>query len=113
MHEQSRPLMTFLTQWELDRGKRLVLGVSCAREKFQRAVIIYVDDILICESSIKEHDECLMGVLSILEKRGVMLNVGKCKISKQEVVILGRELMSEGIDPTEEETLVIRQFRAP
>lgn len=107
MHEQSRPLMTFLTQWELDRGKRLVLGVSCAREKFQRAVIIYVDDILICESSIKEHDECLM------EKRGVMLNVGKCKISKQEVVILGRELMSEGIDPTEEETLVIRQFRAP
>lgn len=123
LDKESRHLTTFLTQWGLFRYKRLVFGVSCAPEKFQKAmelilcecknVFIYIDDILVYGETKKEHDECLAKVLSVLERRNVMLNIDKCKIEKQEVLFLGHKLTSEGIYPAEEKTLAIQQFRPP
>lgn len=120
---ESRPLTTFSTQWGMFRYKRLVFGVSCAPEKFQKAmeailsecknVIIYIDDILIFGSTTEEHDACLKKVLLTLEERGVMLNSEKCKLNKNEVIFLGHRLTKDGIFPARDKTLAVRQFRVP
>lgn len=120
---QSRPLTTFSTQWGMFRYKRLVFGVCCAPEKFQKAmeailsdcknVIIYIDDILIFGTTTEEHDRCLKKVLSTLEEKGVMLNAGKCKLNQEEITFLGHKLTNDGIFPSRDKTLAIGQFRAP
>lgn len=123
LDEKSRPLTTFITEWGMFRYKRLVFGVSCAPEKFQKVmemvlsecknVIVYIDDILVFGSTIEEHDESMKQVLSVLERRGIMLNTDKCKIRRSEITFLGHKLTSKGICPTEDKTQAIRQFRPP
>lgn len=66
---ESRDLTTFITQWGRFRYKRLVFGVNCAPEIFQRImesllcqcrnVIVFIDDILVYGVNEKEHDVCL------------------------------------------------------
>lgn len=72
LDETSRIMTTFITPWGRFRYKRLVFGVTCAPEIFQRImtdilvecknVIVFIDDILIYATSKQEHDECLRRV---------------------------------------------------
>lgn len=72
---QSRTLTTFVTPWGRFRYKRLVFGVTCAPEIFQRVMtdilidcrntIIFIDDILVYASSEKEHNEHLKKVMGL------------------------------------------------
>lgn len=70
---ESRALTTFMTQWGRYRYKRLVFGVNCAPEIFQRTmesmlchcknVIVFIDDILIYGKNEQEHDSCVKEVV--------------------------------------------------
>lgn len=120
---QSRPLTTFLTQWGRYRYKRLVFGVCCAPEKFQKVmemilsscknVIVFIDDLLIYGENKLKHDEHLKEVLEALESYGVLLNPQKCKIKVPEVTFLGHQLSGKGICPTADKISLIQGFRAP
>ncbi|XP_062535091.1 uncharacterized protein K02A2.6-like, partial [Armigeres subalbatus] len=65
--ERSRPITTFITKYGLFRYKRLMFGVSCAPEFFQKVMesilagldglIVYLDDVIIHGTTKKEHDE--------------------------------------------------------
>lgn len=69
LDEESRILTTFITPWGRFRYKRLVFGVTCAPEIFQRVmsdilvdcqnVIIFIDDILIYAKTRQDHDNHL------------------------------------------------------
>lgn len=123
LDEKSRPLTTFLTQWGQYRYKRLVFGVSCAPEKFQKVmelilsscknVVVFIDDLLIYGADEIEHDKCLEKVLTVLEEHKVLLNAQKCKIKMSEVIFLGHRLTSNGIYPTDDKVTLIQGFRAP
>lgn len=64
LDKDSRELTTFLSEDGMYRFKRLMFGVNCAPEIFQREmtrilkdfpnVIVYIDDILIFASSLSE-----------------------------------------------------------
>ena len=96
---------------------QLPFGISSASEFFQKrmsetlegfpGVSCRMDDVLVCGSSQKEHDECLEQVLSSMEKAGRTLNE-KCEFSKPSVKFLGQIIDSSGcrVDPDKVKAIV-------
>ncbi|XP_055590487.1 uncharacterized protein K02A2.6-like [Uranotaenia lowii] len=99
LHPESRNVTTFMTNKGLMRFKRLMFGITCAPEIFQRimmemlghvkGVIVYIDDIVVSGKSRHEHDQHLNQVLKILEKNNAKLNENKCCFAVHELEILG------------------------
>ncbi|CAK1594433.1 unnamed protein product [Parnassius mnemosyne] len=123
LHPNSRYLTTFVTSSGLYRYKRLMFGVSCAPELFQKilekmiikceGVINFIDDILIWGSSGEEHDLRLSQVLDVLNENNVLLNKDKCLYKVQKVKFLGHELTPEGVTPLPKYIKSIQEFRVP
>jgi hypothetical protein len=107
---ESRPLTTFIMQFGRYCCNWLLFGISSSSEFFQKRmsetlegfprVLCHMDDVLVCGSSQKEHDERLENVLSAIEMEGLTLNE-KCEFSKPSVKFLGQIIDSSGcrVDP--------------
>lgn len=123
LHPNSRHLTTFITAKGLFRYKRLMFGITCAPELFQKILervliqcegaINFIDDILIYGDSEEEHDLRLQKVLKVLKENNVLLNQEKCIYKVQRVHFLGHDLTPEGIKPLTKYVESISQFRAP
>ncbi|XP_055633437.1 uncharacterized protein K02A2.6-like [Toxorhynchites rutilus septentrionalis] len=97
--KHSRDITTFMTSRGLMRFKRLMFGINCAPEIFQRVmtemlvgiegVVVYIDDVVVAGSSKGEHDARLQQVLAVLNKNCATLNKAKCLIGVTELEILG------------------------
>jgi hypothetical protein len=78
---ESRPLTTFFAPFGGYCCNRLPFGISSASEFFQKRMsetlegfpgaLCHMDDVLVCGSSHKEHDERREKVLSVFEKAGL------------------------------------------
>ncbi|XP_041786794.1 uncharacterized protein K02A2.6-like [Anopheles merus] len=123
LHPDSRGITTFMTNKGLMRFKRLMFGINCVPEIFQRimtqmllgiaGVVIYIDDIVIAGKDKVEHDSRLKQVLEILGKNNATLNKDKCSIEVKELEILGYNISASGIGPTEAKIEAIKNFRKP
>ncbi|XP_055623701.1 uncharacterized protein K02A2.6-like [Toxorhynchites rutilus septentrionalis] len=123
LHPTSREITTFMTGRGLMRFKRLMFGINCAPELFQRimcgmfagieGVVVYIDDIVVWGSTLEEHDERLQKVLNILEDNRAMLNKEKYVFGVKELEILGFKVGVDGISPTDAKVAAIRNFRMP
>lgn len=120
---ESRDITTFLTHRGSYRYKRLLFGINCAPEIFQRTLEqvlqgcegchVYMDDVLIHGRTKEEHDDRLKTVLRTLEKKGMTLNNDKCKFGVDRVEFMGHTLSTEGISATKSKIDAVRQFREP
>lgn len=91
LHPESRDITTFLTENGMYRFKRLMFGVNCAPEIFQKEmmrilghiknVIVYIDDILVFAESLEELHKTVSEVLQILRNNNLTLNMEKCEIN--------------------------------
>ncbi|XP_055588544.1 uncharacterized protein K02A2.6-like [Uranotaenia lowii] len=91
LHKDSRHITTFITHLGIFRFKRLMFGISCAPEMFQKGLeqilvtcnntINFIDDILIFGENLSEHDKELDKTLATLRTAGVLLNHEKCVVS--------------------------------
>ncbi|XP_062538349.1 uncharacterized protein K02A2.6-like [Armigeres subalbatus] len=83
LEAESRYITTFITHMGLFRYKRLMYGIACAPELFQRIleqilspfsknVVNFIDDVLIFANTEVEHDEVLKAVLSTLNEYGIL-----------------------------------------
>lgn len=123
LSKKSRELTTFMTPHGMYRFKRLVFGVNCAPEIFQRImeniltgipnVIVYIDDILIFAKGKEELLELTERVLSALKDNNLTLNNEKCEYEKQNLTFLGHRLSAEGLDIDEQKVKDIKGFRKP
>lgn len=123
LHPESRAITTFMTGRGLMRFKRLMFGINCAPEIFQRVmtemlagiegIIVYIDDVVVSGRDRKEHDARLQEVLAVLEDNNAMLNKEKCMFGVKKLEILGYEVSAAGISPSEEKITAIRNFRCP
>lgn len=123
LHDDSKPLTTFMTSRGPMRYTRLMFGVNAAPEIFQRVmtetlqgikgVACYIDDILIYAKTKEEHDTVLRAVLARLRKANFTLNQEKCEFSTETAKFLGFHISKEGIRPLEEKLEAIKSFRAP
>lgn len=121
--ENSREITTFITKKGLFRYKRLMFGINCAPEIFQKIMerilagcegcLNYIDDIIVFAPTKEQHDERLHIVLQRLKDFNVTLNKQKCKIGATEIDFLGHHLSGEGIRPKHDKIIAITQFRAP
>lgn len=107
LEPESRVITTFSTHNGLFRYKRLVFGVSCAPEMFQRimqqtlmgceGVVNFLDDIICYGKDQAEHGARLEKLFSVLQEKGILLNYDKCEIGKTKIHFLGHEISGRGI----------------
>ncbi|KAL0200941.1 hypothetical protein M9458_004128, partial [Cirrhinus mrigala] len=62
-------------------------------------VRVYVDDIVLWESTIEQHNKRLMEVLQRVQNYGLKLNKDKCQFGAKEITFLGDELTKGGVEP--------------
>lgn len=120
---ESRDITTFMTPLGLMRYKRLMFGVNCAPEIFQRimeemlagcpGVVVFIDDIGVTGKDVEEHDQRLRKVLSILKANNATLNKDKCKFGVKKLDFLGFTVSEKGIEPSQEKIQAIENFRQP
>ncbi|KAG7303117.1 hypothetical protein JYU34_013146 [Plutella xylostella] len=123
IHPDSRHITTFIASKGLFRYKRLMFGISCAPEIFQKilermllgceGVVNFIDDILTFGKDSVEHDIRLQKVMQTLEENNVVLRKEKCIFKVTKVCFLGHELTSEGVRPLPKYVDTIQQFRPP
>lgn len=123
LSEESRELTTFMAPDGMYRFTRMVFGVNCAPEIFQRTmegilrdidgVIVYIDDILVhaeTEEQLKERTE---RVKAALLRNNLTINEGKCEYEKTSLTFLGHRLSAEGFSVDEAKVSDIKNFRQP
>lgn len=123
LHPDSRNVTTFMTNRGLMRFKRLMFGINCAPEIFQRVmtelladidgVVVYIDDVVVAGRTQEEHDIRLNKVLAVLRNNNAKLNPEKCVFGVRELEILGFQVSAMGICPSEEKIAAIKSFRMP
>lgn len=121
--EESRHITTFSTSKGLFRYKRLMFGVSCAPEMFQKVLekmllgcegtANFIDDIIVFGSNEQEHDSRLKKVLQVLRDNDVLLNEAKCIYKTNEIEFLGHKLTAEGIKPLDKYIQAIQSTKKP
>ena len=123
LHPDSRHITTFISSKGLYRYKRLMFGITCAPELFQKILermllkcdgaINFIDDILIFGRTKQEYDLRLQEVLRVLKENNVLLNAEKCLYGVKQVIFLGHDLTPEGVRPLNKYIDSVAKFRAP
>lgn len=124
LHEDSRHLTNFMTEFGMFRSVRLPFGLCNAPDIFQevlqrkilggcRGVKNYLDDVLIFGDTMEEHDTNLAAVLERFKEHGVEINESKCVFRSQSLPFLGFILTPDGWQIEEEKLSAIRDFRRP
>lgn len=123
LSERSRELTTFMGPDGMYRFTRLVFGVNCAPEIFQKImenvlagipnVIVYIDDILIFAESLDELNDTTEKVLSALKRNNLTLNIDKCEYAKASLKFIGHRISARGLDIDEQKVRDIMAFRIP
>lgn len=123
LDEESRELTTFQTESGMRRFTRLMFGVNCAPEVFQRTmerklagiegVVIFIDDILIYATNLVSLRARTTQVMAALAKNNLTLNKEKCEFEKTEVRFLGHRLSKEGFSIDDDKIRDVQSFEAP
>ena len=121
LSEASRPITTFATHKGLFRYKRLMFGVSCAPEMYQRVIQQVLegcdgvrnihDDIIVHGQTTEGHDKQLAEAMEGIQSRGLTLNKEKCKFHMSELEVVGHLLSARGIGPSQAK--VVTEARQP
>lgn len=121
--EKSREITTFITRKGMFRYKRLMFGIACAPEIFQKVMdqmlsgcegcLCYIDDVLVFAPTKEELQKRSAAVLDVLNQNDVVLNEEKCVECTDEIEFLGHRLNGDGIRPTQDKVAAIKSFRQP
>lgn len=112
-----------MTRKGLFRYTRLMFGINCAPEIFQKlmeqilsgceGVLNFIDDIVVYGPTKEIHDSRLRAVLDRIRKFGITLNKEKCKFGATEIDFYGHSLSAAGIKPKHDKVKAVKEFRAP
>lgn len=105
------------------RYTRLLFGINCAPELFQKIMeqilagcegcFVYIDDIIIYGETLEQLKERVAKVIAALKLYNVMLNESKCVYGVETIEFLGHKLSAAGISPKQDKVESIRNFRRP
>lgn len=120
LHEDSARYCTFNTPFGRCSFQRLPFGNSSAPEVFHRAmehiiegVRVYVDDIVLWGSTLKQHNARHTQVLQRIQKYGLKLNRAKCQFSVTETTFLGDKLSAAGVEQNKDKVKAILEMLHP
>lgn len=78
-----------------------------------RQCLVYLDDVIVHSSTVKDHADNLGDVLQALEDAGLTLNPGKCTFLRRKVKFLGHVVSAEGVQTDPEKVKAIREWTRP
>ena len=123
LEEESRHITTFATHLGPFRYKRLIFGISCAFESFQKQIEMVIsdcrktknisDDILIWGNTLEEHNANLENALSKLSAKNLKINLGKCIFAAPSLTFNGHVFSSNDITPDPAKVNSIKNLPAP
>ena len=74
---------------------------------------VIMDDILIWDRTMAEHDQRLKRVLNKAREYNLKLSPSKCEFRKSEITYVGHTLSSEGLKPDSDKLRAVEQMKAP
>ncbi|KAL6420403.1 hypothetical protein ACFW04_014530 [Cataglyphis niger] len=75
--------------------------------------LVYLDDIVIYRSSLKDHNKRFKEVLQRLRENNLKLQPDKCEFLRKEVIYLGHIISENGISPDPSKLTAIKEFPTP
>ena len=119
----SRDITTFVSHKGLFRYKRLIFGVNCAAEMYQKTLQQVLqglegcrnisDDIVVFGKSVSEHNKHLELVLERLQANNLTLNKDKCKFLQSKLTFMGHTLSDKGVEPDIRKIEAIHNAKVP
>ena len=116
-------LTTFITPFGCNCFNLLPFGITSAPEIFQfkmnellealEGVVVYMDDILVYGSNMKEHDERLSKVLHVVKENGLKLNDSKCHYRQSELKFLAQSISKDGAGISRDKVAAIQNLAPP
>ncbi|SOV09705.1 uncharacterized protein UDID_19292 [Ustilago sp. UG-2017a] len=115
----------FRTQYGLFQYNVMPFGLTNAPASFQhlmndtfkdmldRSLIIYLDDLLIYSSTLKQHQEHVSAVLARLHQAGLYAKAEKCQFSTSQTEFLGFVVSDQGVSMDPNKTEVITNWPVP
>ena len=76
-------------------------------------ILVFLDDILVCSSIVKEHVEHLSKVSATVRKHHLSTKASKCSIMIREVESLGQWAIQQGASSLKEKLKVVRNWEGP
>ena len=123
LSKKSSLLTTFKTPFGRYNYLRILMGLKCAAEVFQREMInhfgnkdgveVLMGDIMIHSHDEGEHNSLLRTVLERAKSIKLKLNKAKCVLAKSEVIYVGHLLTGERLKPSPERAKAITEMRDP
>lgn len=104
---------------------RMPFGLKNAPSCFQRLMntvltgiqgikcFVYLDDIIIYASSLKDHEDKLVTVFNQLKSANLKLQPDKCEFLRQEICYLGHVISENGVKPNPEKLKVLKEYVPP
>jgi len=83
------------------------------REKLDMCVLIYLDDILIYSSNIRQYLQDLEEVLEVLRKNQLYAKLSKCQFLKEETEYLEFIVSNKGIQVDPKKIKAIQEWKQP
>ena len=125
MHPSDAHKTAFSTPHGHFEFDRMPFGLKNAPATFQRLMdqtlcglqgvelFVYMDDIVIYASSLREHDIKISKLMDRLRKANLKLQPDKCEFLRREVAYLGHLIGEDGVKPNPEKISAIQNFPTP
>jgi len=104
---------------------RMPFGLKNAPATFQRLMdqvlsdlqgaelFVYMDDIVVYASSLREHDVKIQKLMNHLRNANLLLQPDKCEFLRREVAYLGHVIGNNGIRPNPKKLAAVKNFPIP
>ena len=125
VRKQDRHKTAFCTPFGLYQFVRMPFGLTNAPSTFQRlmerifgdeiftTILVYLDDLLVFSSSVKDNLDRMEKVFSLLRKFGLKLKPSKCHLLQQEVKYLGYKISESGVETDPAKIRVVKDWPRP
>ncbi|XP_043263448.1 uncharacterized protein LOC122403783 [Colletes gigas] len=104
---------------------RMPFGLKNAPPTFQRLMdqvltglhgtelFVYLDDIVVYSSSLREHEIKIKKLFNRLREHGLTLQTSKCQFLRREVTYLGHIVTAKGVKPDPRNLQAVKEFPIP
>ena len=125
LEREDRAKTAFISKFGIHEYTKMPFGLCTAPSTFQRCMelvlaglqwkqlLIYLDDIIIFSSDVKEHFQRLNEVLGRFKEAGLKLKPSKCSLLRSEVLFLGHVVGQEGVCPNPKITEAVKTWKVP